>query len=152
MLHGVPGMYFDDRFKQAAILAMVPLIGLIGLLTIEAFSVMAEAGRLSAGGGNGLDAFSAEFANFIPIIGGMMILSALPIILLALGPNPITKWTTFGLVLLLFLANAAHIAEHVVYGDFLGAGVILATGVLPYGLVLYLVFRAKLGETAGNPA
>lgn len=82
------------------------------------------------------------------MIAVIFAISGLPVILLALRPSAVSRWIAFGLVLLLFLFHAIHIAEHAMYGEYAGAGLILLTGLVPYALVLYMLFRMQPDEAS----
>lgn len=134
----------QDRFIRAAILCAVGFLGLLGLITFEIFGLLGEAGTLAEAGKSGFEAFSGGLAEAAPMVVIMFAIASIPITLLAVGPNPITKWVSFTLALLLFLFNVIHIFEHAAYGDYFGPVLMLVAGVLPYGLALVLIFRTKL--------
>ncbi|MEL6414388.1 MAG: hypothetical protein AAFQ15_05550 [Pseudomonadota bacterium] len=137
-----------QSFLSAALLCGVGLLGILGLIIFEIFGVLGEAGKLAEEGENGLEVFSGGLVEAGPTIVIIFAIASLPITLLAIGANIITKWVSFVIALLLFLFNAVHIYEHAAYGDYFGPILMLFAGVIPYGAALYIIFQTKLSEAA----
>ncbi|MEM7662369.1 MAG: hypothetical protein AAF292_08960 [Pseudomonadota bacterium] len=132
-------MNATTRFNRAAIAACVPFTGTIALTQLDIFRSLDEVRKPVADAG----AEPVVFASYVPILAIIYMVSALPVIILAFGASTITKWAALAVSLLLFLFHCSHIVEHVAYGDTWGGAMILVTSVIPYGLVLWLIFRTN---------
>lgn len=135
-------MDMQTRWMRAGLATVVPFLGNLGLTQIGIFQIMGEAGREAAAGENGFAVFDPSFADFAPIITVLYALSALVIILIALGASQVTRWGALILSGLLLLANGAHIIEHVMGADYWGAGLIVIAAVVPYAIAIKLLLGA----------
>ena len=123
-----------------AVLFVLPLVGVFGLFISEAAHVLSA---LSS------QAPAADLPPLPPIamILGLAMFAMVPIFVLTLKWNAISRWTTLVIIALLLLFHLMHILEHGMMGDVITSIWILVSSVLPYAIALPLLWRDKPLET-----
>ncbi|MEM9423066.1 MAG: hypothetical protein AAF986_11330 [Pseudomonadota bacterium] len=125
----------NTQTVRAGIATAVPFLGAIALSQFALFHVVGEAGT------NGIEAFDPGYGEAASFLVYVYSLSAVPMILIALGLSTITRWVTVGVCGLLTLYHALHVVEHVGEGDVPGVAIIVVTALIPYGIAIWLLLK-----------